>query len=263
MLAIERDGITTASLAPIIVCGSSAELYQLWLEQTGQAPREPMNDNYPVQHGKHLEPFVLDWVERNRQQEITERQKFIRHPTLPKIGCTLDGFLAAENAVIEVKVLNPFTAANEFVPYYAPQVLVQMRCRGAARGILAVQQGNSPPQQYEINVDEPYERSVFERLAAFQLCCDLRTPPGPPPPAPVPPEQWRSVDLDASPKPNWGHAMMPTLRLWSDTKEAHDMHEQAKTDVKVLLPDDVGRVTWGNITVSRSRNGAVTIREAA
>lgn len=260
-LAPERIGMTTASCAPLIVNGSAGEIYQHWLERTGQAQPEDLTDNFPVQWGKHNETFVLDWHQRRTLAPITERQRFIPHPTLPKIGCTLDGYREADNAVIECKVLNPFARSTEFVPFYAPQVLVQMRCRGAACGVLLVQQGNTPAVEYDIHVDEAYERTVFERLAAFQICVDTMTPPGPPPPAPIPRERWRSIDLDARPCPNWGHAMMPTLNLWRDTRDSAAMHDQAKKDVKALLPEDVGCVTYGAITVSRSRNGAVTIKE--
>lgn len=257
----QRRGMTTASQAPLIINGSAAQLFTLWQERTGQVEPEDLTNVFPVQWGAYCEPFVLDWIERGTQCEITERQRFVKHPTLPHIGATLDGYRPFDDAVVECKVLSPFTRSDEFIPYYAPQVVVQIACRQCARGYLAVQQGNSPPALFEINITPDYVNDIMAAIAAFHLCVATNTPPGPPPPAPIPPEQWRSFDLADRPLPNWGHAMMPALRLWSDTRPTWGMHEQSKKDVKALLPDDVGRVHHGTITVRRSRNGAVTITE--
>lgn len=261
--------MTTASVAPLIAYGSGAELFQLWQERTGQVPRADLSNNYPVQHGKHNEPFVLDWVERNTGIEIAERQRFVPHPSISWLGCTLDGYRPYDDAVIECKVLNPFSSAKTigndrgFVEYYTPQVIVQMACRCATRGLLAVQQGNSPPQLFNVPVDPATEKFVMERLKAFQWCVETNQPPGPTPDAPVPPEQWRSIDLNAEQLTNAEHALKPLLERWRETKPVHAEHEQTKKDIKTLLPDDVGRVTYGSLAILRARNGAVTIKEDA
>lgn len=260
---------TTASVAPIIIHGGNSDRYQLWLERTGQAQRDDLSNSFPVQWGKHNEVFCLDWIERVTQHEITERQNFVQHPTLPKISATLDGYRKFDEAVVEVKVLSAFSRALTsgldlgFLDYYRPQVAVQMACRNAARGWLAVQQGNSAPHLYEIERSDEYADAVLERLAAFQLCVDSMTPPGPPPPAPVPPERWRAVDLLAENlrSENWVPALRPALDVWRDTREVAQSHEQAKKDVKILLPADVGLVSYGPITIKRARNGAVSIAQ--
>jgi len=268
MLSPQRTGLTTASQAPVIIHGSNAQRRQLWLERTGQAEPEDLSDVFPVQWGKHNETFVLDWVERTTQLEITERGRFIRHPTRP-IGCTLDGYRPFDDAVVECKVLSPFsearTAAGEpgFLDYYAPQVVTQMHCRPAARGWLVVQQGNSPPQLFEVERDPIYEAEVINRLIQFQRAVELREPPHPAPPAPVPAERWRTVDLSAASSENWIPAIKPALDLWLNTHATAKAHEQAKADVKLLLPGDIGRASYGNIRIRRNRNGAVTIEERA
>lgn len=264
-LSPERARMTTASMAPLIVHGSAAEQFQHWMERTAQVPPPDLTNNFPVQWGKHGEPFVLDWIERSSGIEITERQRFVKHPSLSWLGCTLDGYRPFDDAVVECKILNPFTSAKTigndkgFLEYYMPQLIVQMVCRCARIGLLAVQQGNSPPQLFNVPIDPTYETFVLERLAAFQQCVDTRTPPGPAPDAPVPPERWRSIDLDAQQLTNAEHALKPLLERWRDTKAVHAEHEQAKKDIKTLLPDDVGRVSYGTMEIKRSRNGAVTI----
>jgi hypothetical protein len=190
--------------------------------------------------------------------EITERQSYIDHPTLPWCGCTLDGYRAFDDAVIEAKTLNPWGDRDENIYKYTPQVLVQMRCRGASRGILAMLRGFSL-EQVEVYIDEDYEREVWARLAAFQLCVDMQSPPDTRPIL-LPPEQWRTIDLQTE-NPNWGPDMRHELRMWADTHESARMHQKAKDSIKELLPPDVGTVLLDRLSVKRSKSNAITIRE--
>lgn len=255
-----------ASLAPKIVWGSEAERYQLWLELTGQAPPEDLSKSYMVQHGKYLEPFVLDWIAAADKVTIGERQRALTHRNGVHT-CTLDGYVESWDAVIECKVLNPFQRPDSvgdeigFLHYYAPQLAIQKDCRGARQTFLLVQQGNSEPQLFDVPIDEAYTREVLERTLAFHACVTSRTPPSKPPDPPVPPERWRTVSLDAQSSENWVQPVREHLTIWRGTKAAHAQHEQAKKDVKEVLPADIGRATYGAITISRSRSGSVSIRE--
>ena len=265
-LSPERKGIVTASLAPKIVHGTDDEHYQLWLELTGQAEPPDLSGVFAVQWGKHNEQFILDWTERTTQCEITERQRWCRHPRLP-LGATIDGYRPFDGAVVEAKVLGPFLEARTntgrpgFLDYYAPQVIVQMYCRPADRGYLCVQQGNSAPQLYEVERDRDYEMEIMQRIELFSAHVRNRTAPSSPPPAPTPPEHWRSVDLAAESDENWVHEIKTHLGNWRNTLPYARIHEQSKINVKAMLPDDVGRATLDTIVIRRSRAGSVTITE--
>jgi YqaJ-like recombinase protein len=251
-----------ASRAPDICHLVDLELFHMWEVDTGRAAPEDLSRVFPVQWGKHGEPFVLDWVAEREAWDIVERQRNVKHPQ-HDITATIDGYIAALDAVIECKVLNPLARSEDFIRYYGPQVAVQMACRPAAQGLLCVQQGNGEPNIYEVPVDAVYIDQVIERVLWYDNCVKTDTPPSPPPPAPVPPERWRTVDLNATSKENWVLPMKPHLDTWRETRVMALTHEQAKKDVKLLLPADVGRVVYGPITVKRSRNGAVSISGAA
>lgn len=259
-LSPEREFRTTASQAPIIIGGTAEQLINLWEERIGRKPPADLSNVLPVQLGKHNEPFVLNWCERISKHELTERQRFIIHPTAPDYACTLDAYRPFDDAVVEAKFVNPYGDREKTVAWYTPQVLVQMRCRGATRGVLAVMRGFTF-EEIEIAIDEVYELEMWERLADFQACCaDMREPI---PREPLtPPEQWRTINLATmSPMPNWGMDMIQCMRLWSDTREAVVLHENSKQGIKELLPEDVGKVIYGDTTVSRAKNRAVTIRQ--
>jgi hypothetical protein len=263
-LSPEREWRTTASQAPTIVNGSAGELFTLWEERVGARPSPDFTDHLPVQLGKYLEGFILDWVERTEQCEITERQHFIIHPTHDQLAATIDGYRAFDDAVVEAKVIGPFRKREEWLKWYAPQVVVQRWCRQCTRGYLCVLQGIERVELHEIETDEAYEKAVMERLLAFQLCVDTMTPPVANPNELVPPERWRTIDLRMVGGPNWGPLMRTLLDQWNETYEQAQEHKQLNEDIRKLLPADVGRIVTPNVTLRRNKAGAVSIkREAA
>ena len=257
-----RERYVTASQADIIVHGTDDERNTLWRECIGEIAPPDLSRVLPVQLGKHCESFILDWQQMITSHPITERQRFIVHPTLP-FACTLDGYRQHDDAVIEAKTVLPYRSTRDVVVQYTPQVLIQMRCRNCRSGVLAILRGFTI-EEIEVAVDASYEREVIERMRAFYQCVLTMTPPHTLPERKplLPPELWRTIDLaSASPLPNWGMPMIQSLRLWSDTREAVKLHDGAKADIKMLLPDDVGLVTYGDMIVKRAKNGSVTVRE--
>jgi hypothetical protein len=259
-----REYKTTASSAPVIMNGDGAELLALWRERIGEAEPEDFTDHWPVQLGSHLEPFVLDWHERRTGHVLTERGDVVPHPEHSFVSATLDAYRAFDDTVLDCKVSSAWRPLDDIIGYYTPQIIVQMRCRQCARGALLICHGAAEPKEYDITADPDYEREMWQRLAAFQLCCETFTPPVPLPRV-IPPEQWRSIDLNSPVVnwPNWGHALAPVLRTWTDTKDAADEHNQANRDLRLLLPDDVGLVTFKDITIKRARNSAVSVKRSA
>jgi hypothetical protein len=261
-LSPERKDKTTASMAPLICNGKSKQLYQHYLERIGEADPDDLSEVLRVQLGKHCGPFIIDWVERTEGHEITERERWITHGTLPWCGCTLDGYREFDDAVIEAKMCGEGQKIEDIVAWYAPQVVVQMSCRQAARGYLAILYGNNKLYLEPIEVDDAYRNEMWKRIGEFQRCVEHKVPPVEPPAPLTPPEKWRSFDLTQRPLPgNWAHAMIPALALWQSTREAAKLHEQSKADIKVFLPEDAGRVTLGGITVKRARNRAVSVTQ--
>lgn len=262
---IRRAFKITASMLPILMRGDESQILRLYREEIGEFEREP--PNYSMRLGSHVETFLLDYNQETTGQAITRRGEVVDHPTVPEFCCTLDGYRAADNAVIETKFLAPFRHKEEFGGYYYPQVLAQIRCTGAARGILLVGQGTSEPEEYDLTpkadtIASAYESEMWERVAAFRLCLRTFTPPVPMPRV-APPEIWRTVDLTQEPMPNWGHIMLPTLELYEQTREASEMHEQAGKDARSLVPDDVSIVLTREHRLSRNKHGTVAIRRKA
>jgi len=252
----------SASMLPILMHGEPDAINRLYCEEIGQAEREP--PNYAMELGSYIEPFILDYQQRKTSQAITRRGEVVDHPTIPDFCCTLDGYRAHDDAVIEVKFLAPFRHREEFASWYYPQVIAQMRCTGAARGILLAAQGTNDPVEHDITPKPDdaraaaYEVAMWERVLQFRHCLRTFTPPFPMPRVVVP-EIWRTINLTEEPLPNWGHVMLPALELYEDTREAAEIHEQAGKDARSLVPEDVSVVIAHQHKLARDKRGAIRI----
>jgi hypothetical protein len=256
-----REHHFTASVAPIVMWGDETELLRLWREMIGEVEPPNLDDVWPVQLGSYLESFILDWHERTTGWELTERGRVVQHPGLPYVAATLDAYRAFDDCTLDAKVCNSWQPIDDIVARYTPQCLVQKACRQTARCALLIMHGTAEPREIEIISDADYEREMWSRIASFWMCVEALVPPVPLPKK-VPPEQWRTVDLNQDEKPNWGHQMIPQLQQWADTKAAADCNAHAADVAKSLTPLDVGCVRFSNITVKRDRRGYLSIKAA-
>jgi hypothetical protein len=256
----------TASILPILMNGDEAAILKLYREDIGEIERE--EPTYAMQLGSYIEKFMLDYTEAKTGQAITRRGEVVDHPTIPYFCCTLDGYRAFDDAVIENKFIGAWRHKEEFVPYYYPQALAQMRCVGARRAIIHAGQGTTEPNEYDItpkpgDVEAAvYEAAMWDRLAIYHRCVLTFTPPFPMPKV-VPPEQWRTIDLAQEPIPNWGHVLLPTLQIYEETREAADEHERAGKEARALVPEDVAVVLAGEHKLSRDKRGVIRITRRA
>ena len=187
---LRRQFKVTASMLPILMHGDGAALNRLYCEEIGETEREP--PTYAMQLGSMIEPFMLDYTQAKTGHAITRRGLVIDHPTIPEFCCTLDGYRSHDDSVLENKFLGSFRHKEEFIPYYYPQNLAQMRCVGASRAILHVGRSTNEPEEFDLTPkpDDPvaaaYEAEMWARVEAFRQCLRTFRPPVPMPKAVTP-----------------------------------------------------------------------------
>jgi hypothetical protein len=261
-----REGKITASFLPQLMAGDAPAIYSKWLELIGDPSWVPEDttDNWPMNFGSFVETFALDWHQRRTGRPLVRRGEVVDHPTWLGIACTLDAFRQDDRCAIDVKCCGAFQSINDILAYYTPQMICQRACTEADRVALLLVHGGAEPMEIPVDIDRDYEAMVWQRVHEFRLCVENLTPP-----VKlniqriVPPEQWRTVDLDTdSENYNWSAEMIPLLATWSETAAAAAVNAKAKETIKTLLPDDVGHVTSAGVIIARARNGAVTIRRA-
>jgi predicted phage-related endonuclease len=262
-----REGKITASFLPQLMAGSDeAAIHDKWLELIGDPDWKPQDfsDNWPVQFGQFIEEFALNWHERKTQRELTRRGEVVNHPTRPYVAATLDAFRPFDNCVLDCKGSGAWRPLDEIQAYYTPQLVVQRACVGAERAALVVVHGSAEPIELEIHIDPDYEAAVWERVDQFWQCVqDLRAPVALP--TITPPDKWRAINLDLESddsKANWAQAIKPHLEAFTQHYESAALYEEAKSEIKILLPEDCRKLTYQSVTITRARNRAVTIKRA-
>jgi len=262
----QREGKITASFLPQLMAGHAGDIYRKWLELIGDPEWTPedMTNNWPAFHGSFSEPHVIDWHQRLTGHPLTRRGEVVQHPTRPYVCATLDCYRAADRCVLDCKCPGAWMTLDHIIAHYTPQLIVQRACVGCDNASLLISHGGATPAEFSVTIDPAYEAIVWQRVDQFWQCVqDLREPVELPPAPPPPP--WRSLDLntdadrDAN---NWAPEIMAHMLTWEATRDQAVAHEYTRDLIKEVLPDDVGRVSFGNVLITRSRNRAVTIKRA-
>jgi hypothetical protein len=253
---LAKRGEIGASDVPTIVNGTAEQLNAKWRQLTGLVEPEDLSQNWAVQQGSYMEPFILDWHARKLGYALERRGEVLRHPVLDYLTCTLDCFDATRNAVIDSKCTAwSIDWARQF---YTPQLLVQRQCADADLAIMLISVGGREPGSRD-QFDADYYRQVLERVSAFKLCMETMTEPSPLPQL-VAPEKWRTIDLVTDETPNWRDEMIGHLMMWDETRDAAKAHAVAADDAKKLVPMDVGKILCDNIIIKRNKKGFLAIR---
>jgi len=262
----------TASFLTHLMEGDGDAIHDKWLECIGDPSWKPRDrdsaENWAMALGAHIEPLALDWHERRTRHELSRRGEVVVHPARPFFCCTLDAWRADDRTCLDCKWIDGHNRLDDWVVHYIPQLIGQRGCTGADRAALLVVHGGAAPQEIEARIDPEYEALVWQRVDQFWQCVETLTPPVAVVPMPriVPPEQWRTVNLDDADeraRHNWAAAMCDHLGAWRETRAAAERNDAARAGVKSLLPEDVGKLHFAGVQVRRNRAGAVSLKETA
>jgi hypothetical protein len=255
-LSPNRDTRVGASFVPALMAGKSEAIMQEWKRLVGDPSYQPENLDgvWPVQIGKYLEPFVLDWEER-KSGPLDRRGEWVQNPNRNWLGCTLDAYRASTSTVLDCKVVGQWRKLDEVISYYTPQMLVQRDCTGAENASLLIVHGGSEPVEYPVTWPVGYEADVWTRLDGFWDCVESLTPPCELPELLAPVPAVKTYDMGTS------NAWVSNAATWALNKSAAKDFDAASKELKALVPADAIKCFGGGITVSRSKAGSLSIKE--
>lgn len=257
--AERRKGIG-GSDAKVIMEGDPAALIQLWKEKRGEAEPEDLSRVLPVQLGSFTEPFNVHWYELMTGRTVTSEGKRLQNPDYPFAWVTLDGLTtnaAGHVAVFQAKHVNQFSKVEEIAQRYQPQVHHEMFVCGLSHAVLSVLIGTMGYEAVEIERDDWYLAQLIDREREFWRCVTTGEPPAAMPVVapPVQPAKFRTVDMTGS------NLWASLANDWLSNCGAAKTFEKAAKELRGLVEPDVGLATGHGITVSRSKSGALTIKE--
>ena len=232
-----------------------AALVRLWREKRGEAEPEDLSGNLIVQLGAVTEDLNRRWYELNTGQVITDIQRRVRHPAVRWMAATLDGRVEASGAVFEAKFMLPWSFSEEAAAEkYMPQLQHNMWVVAARSAVLSVITGGGKWVEITAHADPLYQHLIVTAERKFWRCVESGEPPrlfGVEPPKPRI-EAIRIVDMSAS------NAWAEFAAVFARTRSAHLEHEQAKAELKGLMPEDAKEAIGHGIRAKRSKSGAVS-----
>lgn len=246
----------TGSRIGILASGSHEEIYNLWLELTGDpAYVEPdYSNNFAIQLGNATEKFHLNWIERHIGP-IKNRGTVYQNAGLEWAAVTLDGWAENHKIAVEAKHTGGFETADVLIERYFPQLQWTMFCTATSEIIFSVIMGAKEPKPVFIGRDQTYQNNLIEEAKIFMQCVfALKEPIANPFIKPPKPVFTRVVDMSGS--NSWG----VMAAQWKDHKIAAGLFQSAAKGLKELVPADAKEAFGHGLRAKRSKTGALTIR---
>jgi predicted phage-related endonuclease len=241
--------------ARIIMGNDHDALLRLWQEKRGQIEPEDLSRNLVVQLGLATEELNRRWYETNTGQTITDVQSRIFHPALRWMAATLDGRVQGSDTVFEAKFMLPWSFSEEAAAEkYMPQLQHNMWVVAARSAVLSVIIGGGKWVEIVTHADPLYQHLIVTAERKFWRCIESGEEPQvfgvEPPKSRV--EAVRIVDMSES------NAWAEFAAIFARTRAAHLEHEQAKAELKGLMPEDAKEAIGHGIRAKRSKSGAVS-----
>jgi predicted phage-related endonuclease len=250
-----RRSFIGGSDARIVMGGDEQALIRLWREKRGEVEPEDLSGNLIVQLGNATEELKRRWYEVTTGQVITDVQRRIRHPVIRWMGATLDGRVQGSDAVFEAKFMLPWSFSEEGAAQkYMPQLQHNMWVVAARTAVLSVITGGGKWVEILAHADPLYQHLIVTAERKFWRCVESGEQPklfGVEPPKPRL-EAVRIVDMASS------NAWAEFAGIFARTRSAYLEHEQAKTELKGLMPEDAKEAIGHGIRAKRSKSGAVS-----
>jgi hypothetical protein len=217
---------------------------------------DDLSHNWPVILGSIIETPALDYHEWKTGRPLIRRQEHVVHPC-GYLACTLDAFRDDDRCVIDCKAPGRWNAIENVLGYYPGQLVVQKACTGAEKAALLVVHGGDEPAEFEILWDEDYEAAVWDRIGWFWSCVENLEPPVALAEIKAPRiDAVRVVCMDGN------NSWADFAAIWLENKAAKMAFDESTKGIKSLIEDDVARAYGHGICASRSKAGAITIKES-
>jgi predicted phage-related endonuclease len=251
----DRRGFIGGSDARIIMGTDEARLLRLWREKRGEAEPEDLSANLIVQLGLATEHINRLWYERNSGQTIKHVQQRVKHPVIRWMVATLDGIVEGTGAVFEAKFMLPWSFSEEAAAEkHMAQLQHNMWVTNAKAAVLSITTGGGKWVEITITADPLYQHLLLTAEKKFWRCVEANEAPrlfGVEPPR-LRIEAVRVVDMSTS------NPWAEFAGVFRRTRPAFLEHENAKLELKGLMPEDAKEAIGHGIRAKRSKSGAVS-----
>jgi len=251
----DRRHFIGGSDARIIMGKDEKALLRLWQEKRGEVAGPDLSDVLIVQLGLVTEDLNRRWYERASGHKVGDVQRHAVHRSIPFMGATFDGLVKETGAVFEAKFMLPWSFSEEgAVEKHMAQLQHNMLVANTKTSVLSIINGGGKWIELKVEADPIYQTILIAVEKAFWQAVKSGEPPHlfdcePPKPRI---EAVRVVDMSAS------NSWAEFASLYLETRAAALDHERAKSELKVLMPEDAKEAMGHGIRAKRSKSGAVS-----
>src|SRR3982074_1858863 len=252
---LDRRTFIGGSDARIIMGGDEAALIRLWHEKRGDTEPEDLSGNLIVQLGTATEELNRTWYERNTGRRVTDVQRHVKHSAIPWMAATLDGIVEGTETVFEAKFMLPWYFSEEAAAEkYMAQLQHNMWVTHLRTSVLSIITGGGKWVEITVPMDPLYLSILVSAEKKFWRCVQSGEAPhlvnaeAPRPRI----EAIRIVDMSSS------NSWAELASLFRTTRAAFLDHERAKSELKVLIPEDAKEAIGHGVRAKRSKSGAVS-----
>jgi predicted phage-related endonuclease len=165
--------------ARIIMGNDESALIRLWREKRGEVESGDLSTNLVVQLGVATEELNRRWYQANTGQVLTDIGRHIRHPILHWMAATLDGRVAAIEAVFEAKFMLPWAFSEEAAAEkHIAQLQHNMWVVAARSAALSVITGGGKWVEIATYADPLYQHLLVTAERKFWRCVENGEPLG-------------------------------------------------------------------------------------
>ena len=252
---IERRRFIGGSDARTIMGDDENALLRLWREKRGEVAPEDLSGNLIVQLGVVTEHLNRHWYERNTGHALKDIQRRVTHPVIKWMAATLDGMVEPGGAVFEAKFMLPWSFSEEgAAEKYMAQLQHNMWVTHATTAVLSVITGGGKWVEITVAADSLYQHLLLTAEKKFWRCVESGEPPrlffAEPPRPRI--EAVRVVDMSSS------NAWAEFAAVFRQTRPAFLQHENAKVELKSLMPEDAKEAIGHGVRAKRSKSGAIS-----
>jgi hypothetical protein len=171
------------------------------------------------------------------------------------MAATLDGVVEESGAVFEAKFMLPWSFSEEAAAEkYMPQLQHNMWITNSTSAVLSIITGGGKWVEINVPADPIYQHLLLTAEKKFWRCVETGEQPrlfGVDPPRPRL-EAIRIIDMSAS------NAWAEFATVFRRTRNAVLEHEQARNELKNLMPEDAKEAIGHGVRAKRSKSGAVS-----
>jgi putative phage-type endonuclease len=187
--ALRAQNIGASEAAALLNIAPYCTYWELWQIKAGRLAAPSLDDNQRVVLGKELEAGIARAAQRLLPLKLRKEPRYLRHPTVDRMGATLDYKLAGRGIIpVEIKLVGNDTFYKDWIeteegrlppPHILCQIEHQLAVACAEFGYILALVGGVQLELVKVDRHDGLIRRIEQEVAQFWLTIDAGLEPTP------------------------------------------------------------------------------------